>query len=183
MRRTALLLLLGLAAASAIPLAAQTTPALAEGQLLRIRAPGVWRGRTQATFIAWSGDTLIVREMRSRGDAPLVRVPPNALERLEVGHRRSRGEGAFDGLWIGALNGALFGGAVGFVTDEGGMRGRRQAAGLFALVGFGAGIVVGPVVGALAPGHRWTRVQLPHRVGLIPIGNDAVGIVVTIPLY
>jgi hypothetical protein len=72
------------------------------------------------------------------------------------------------------------GGTVGYVmgNDDGDFN-RGQSAGILAAAMAGIGIIVGPVVGAASPGHQWTRVEVPARIGIVPIGPRSVGITVS----
>src|SRR5919106_2453172 len=145
MRRSTLLLTFVLVTGLPSIARAQESPGFAEGQHLRIRAPGAVRGRMRATFVTRQGDTLLVRDVRAPGDA-VTRVPFGAIERLEVRHRRSRGAGAVRGLWIGLVTGALGGGNLGFMAgDNEDDFDKRQEAALAAGVFAGAGLVIGPV--------------------------------------
>jgi hypothetical protein len=179
MRRFTVLLTLVLVAAPSSTLLPQGAPVLAEGQRVRIKAPNVLNRRTQAIVAGWQGDTLLLRGVLDTG-AVITRVPVGAIERLEVGRRRSRGAGAVRGLWIGFVSGALMGGTVGYVmgNDDGDFN-RGQSAGILAAAMAGIGIIVGPVVGAASPGHQWTPVEVPARIGIVPIGPRSVGITVS----
>lgn len=181
MRPATLLLTLGLVTAQASALLPQGAPVLAEGQRLRIEAPGVFNRRTHVVFAGWRGDTLLLRGVLDTGGV-ITRVPVTAIERLEIEQRRSRGAGAVRGLWIGFVSGALLGGTLGYLAHTEGDFSREQGAGILAAIGAGAGIIIGPLVGAAAPGHRWTTVELPARVGIVPIDNRSLGISVSLRL-
>jgi hypothetical protein len=133
-----------------------------------------------ATFVAWRGDTLLLRDLYDRG-GEVHRIPASIIERLEVGHRRSRGAGAVRGLWIGFLTGALLGGTLGYVGgSEEGEFNKAQEGAVLAAVGAGAGLVLGPIIGVAFPGYRWTKVELPTRVGIVPLSNNSLGLTISL---
>jgi hypothetical protein len=174
------ILALPLATILAIPLLAQDVPELTEGQRVRIKAPGVVVNRLQAILLAREGDTLLLRALPLRREATLVRVPLSAIERLEVGDARSRGAGALRGLWIGGLTGILLGGTTGLLQGENGELDRAGNAAFGAALLGTAGMVIGTLFGAISPGHRWTSVELPARVGFAPIDNNTAGLALSI---
>jgi hypothetical protein len=120
-----------------------------------------------------SGDTLVVS---SRNDDGMKRIAFDQVQRVDVRVPRSTGRGALRGALIGGMIGAGIGGVYAIATwDEvnadcgdftpicsNGASGLRFV-GSAAVFGI-PGILVGAVVGAVAPGERWQSVNLPGNL-------------------
>ncbi len=104
-------------------------------------------------------------------NATRLALPWSQVCRLEVRRPRSSSAGLLRGAGIGLLAGAGTGAVLGFAAgdDPPGTflaftRGEKAAAG--GLVLGTIGLLAGGVIGTLAPGVRWERVDLAERVGL-----------------
>lgn len=153
--------ILMIAGATADPLGAQVV--LHPGAKVRITAPAAGVARFQGTVIT-TGDTIDV----ARGDAR-VRVPANAVTRLEL----SRGKGRLAGAGRGALWGGGIGLALGAITT-----GQRENYGRCAESGpyvecepmssgewlaynTVGGAMWGALIGAVVGRERWDTIAVP----------------------
>ena len=169
MRYRALITALALLAAvsGALPAQAPDTSRLAEGARVRVEAPALFAGRRVGSVAAMRGDTLLLR-VRDRA----VAVPLARVERIEVrrGDRR-RGAGALRGMGIGLLSGIAVGLAYARIDETSEPCGDGPCGigyFIYPILGGGAGLALGGVLGAAAGWQRWERVPLPARVGLAP---------------
>jgi len=164
MRRSLLALLLS-ASLSSIA-AAQQLPPVTVGTRVRVRIPET-AAQPETPFRRWqqlrgevtrvAPDTIVLRPAPALGE---IVVPMSMVRRLDRSTGvPSAGASALGGGILGALAGALW---LGLDYDrEGhdyGVTRRSEAVAL----GAGLGLVVGAVVGAIAPTERWHRVRLPR---------------------
>lgn len=105
-----------------------------------------------------SGSRALDRFTGSRSDIPL-----ESLRRLEVGRGRTTTAGYVSRrALVGALCGALVGGAVGYMGDSQSLHSEGEGVLAFTPLGGIAGLLVGTVVGLR--GHpRWVPVALPDH--------------------
>lgn len=116
------------------------------------------------------------------GHARHLRVPVGSLSGARLAVPRSRPSGALRGAGYGLLGGAAGGAAFGVLAgnDPDGFfefsAGERAAIG--AVFFGGTGLVVGGLVGAIAPGRRWEHLPAAPRaaVGRGPGGGVAVSV-------
>ena len=180
------LLLIPLAIALAIrpgPLASQQLPALRPGTRVRISSIAAGLQRQQGTVLGERGDTLDFRPNSCESACAVLKIPGEAVDRVEVFGGRSHVKGAL----VGGFVGGLFGAAVASSTTDrhancesgnystclGAAFARPFAiAGLFALAGAAIG-------GAVGIGSTWRDVPSASAVhlGLGPVGPRGVGLV------
>jgi len=178
--RFAVLASLGsLIALTAVPLSAQRTSDVKEGELVRVRLWGsedqVIEGSLQGIE---EGDLLIL----SNEGKEVSRIPMSHIREFQV--RREPENKALKGLGIGFLAGALWGGFVGLANgDDDASDWIRLSAGEKAAIGAAAfgliGGAIGVLAGALAGMDRWERVSLPAvnaSVQIAPHGRLGVGL-------
>jgi hypothetical protein len=158
------------------------------GARVRVAAPAAGVTRFEGTIIT-AGDTLAIA-----GDGVVVRVPVQAITRLQLGRGRSRRDGALLGArWgsgIGLVLGALTTDQAKYTTDrcayvdrcsDASASERVRYVGLMAA----GGAMWGALVGAVAGRERWDALPL-GRVALQPAldagGAPGARLVVTHPL-
>jgi hypothetical protein len=177
--RFAVLASLGLLIAlTAVPLSAQRTFDVKEGELVRVR---MWGSEDQVIEGSLQGieenDLLIL----SNEGKEVSRIPMSQIR--EVWVRRGSRNQALEGLEIGLVSGAIVGLVVGLASgdDESGLIrfSAGEKAGMGA-VGFGMiSGAAGLLIGAISRTDRWERVSLPAvnpSVQVAPNGRLAVGI-------
>ena len=163
--RAALLALLAVATLGARP-----QPALGQGQTLdslrlgaRVRVTAPPRARTTGTLLGRPGDTLlVVLPVRGAPAPDTLRVALGAVRRLDVSLGRRRR--VLGSALTGYAAGAALGGLVGYLALDAGQPAGSNLKGLGfgvgAMLGSGAGLVTGIVVGR-RPVERWQAVSLP----------------------
>jgi hypothetical protein len=116
---------------------------------LRIATP---RGIMIARFVEWTNDTIYLRGCERRCQPSLngrIRLPVNALTRVEV----QRGHRTLEGLIVGVLVGGALGGWIGLaVGDQGDIR-RVDMMLALGLTGGIGGAIFGPLIGSTK--ERW----------------------------
>ena len=111
------LLLIPLAIALAIrpgPLASQQLPALRPGTRVRISSIAAGLQRQQGTVLGERGDTLDFRPNSCESACAVLKIPGEAVDRVEVFGGRSHVKGAL----VGGFVGGLFGAAVASSTTD-----------------------------------------------------------------
>jgi hypothetical protein len=176
MRRILLLFLTSFLTGPDAGLAAESDPLHLTGSRVRLyvadRSTAAGRlssiGQMQTgTVIEVRGDTLV---FTAEHQSNQVLVPSVALTGLEVS--RGKRTHVVKGAGLGFLAGVLAGGAIGLVSAQHGAKTGddlaylRVPAGM--VIGAGAGIVVGAVVGATSTRERWEPLKLPISIGLLP---------------
>jgi hypothetical protein len=132
------------------------------GDQVRLRGAGV---QGQFTVEGTTSDMLMVRDTAGVQSS----IPLESLQKLKVLRgRRSGGRGFLRGAGFGLGVGAVTGGIIGFASgsDAPGILSftASEKAAMMGIVLGGGGVVVGGLVGALAPGDDWERIQLgPSR--------------------
>lgn len=128
---------------------------------VRVTQSAVDPDRFAAVFMSADSQALVVR----RGPA-LLELPRGSVRRLEVSAgERSVEAGAWRGARRGFLGGLIVGAVIGTIfaaslEDDDYFVEEAIAIGMVGL-GSTAGMVVGTVVGAAAPGEEWVQVPLP----------------------
>lgn len=143
-----------------------------DGSRLRLKVSG----KSGAYLLARIGaDTLYVN--REKDDA-FMTIAFEGVEKAEVRVPRSRGWGALRGVLIGGAVGGAVGMIVGIAKwDEADVEcgpfdplcdattGTAQTIGYMTIFGV-AGMGLGGIVGAVAPGERWERFELPRGMSM-----------------
>ena len=133
------------------------------GSRVRLSAPALGDRKQSGTVVEVRDDTLLFM-----ADKRSVRtfVPTASLTSLEVsrGSRSHTLAGAGLGFLTGAVAGGVIGGTSGSTTnnEESGL-----AVAFGALVGGGAGLVIGAIIGSRHT-ERWDALRLPIRIGVYP---------------
>ena len=160
----------------------QTLDSLRVGTTVRVWSRALGTEAVQGEFIGLRGDTLMLRTARGRR---VVEVPRDKLWRLDVPRSRSKKPGSITGFLLGGVVGSAGGwGGSALASlvfkdcakcvygplpsekerwDEEDRKLARQTA----VVGGVLGAVGGAVIGSRYLGHRWQRVPLGSRVGLV----------------
>ena len=171
------LLVLAALGGPALPLIAQSGPAVAVGSKVRLRIPsgdGRFLPRFDGTVVGISGDSLTLKPKSGGGSR--IYTPSYDHQLLVLTGQRSA---VWRGGVIGALSGVL---AAGFIaTLAKACNGtsslcyiRKNVNLRNALVLGGAGLVIGGTMGALHPQQTWTRAWMPRGAG-VP-GTDAAAV-------
>lgn len=160
-------------------LSAQALDTLAVGTRVRVTSLADNLRREQGTIVGTAGDTLIFRPKGCDTACPILRLAPDALDRLEVFNGRSTARG----FLVGGLAGSAVGLLIGFATDHPSSCNGRQsdlaAAGecvgravvhpiLTGGIGFLAGALIG---GGIGIGDTWRDLKAgpPEvRLGFAP---------------
>jgi hypothetical protein len=127
----------------------------------------VWTDTRIGPLDVVSADGAMI-EARDAGGAT-VRLDLGQARRIDVSRRRSHGEGAARGLFLGALVSAVGGAVGGFAINDEFFGDTAFERALLGAGVFGAGgAVLGLVGGALNPGNTWTRLEPPVSVRVRP---------------
>ena len=150
-------------------LSSQGPPEVERGQLVRIYAPTIQSRWVTGTFESLSDDTVALME----GQFPI-----DAVQRLQVSRRVSRGSQAGKGALIGGTTLGLIGLMVGLAAlsecqgwlDLSPCGGDFGDAMLVTAAAAGVGGAIGALVGFVVPrGHRWHEVSLDQWGVITPI--------------
>jgi hypothetical protein len=164
---------LGLLAFSVLPstLAAQGgCPALQAGSTVRLHAPSAATYRLpQAVQPA---DTAIQLPPTGPNAGGSIRCGDLQRVQLRVGPG-SRGDSLLRGLGVGLLVGTVVGGGLFYLGSEPDeseyeILSRNEVTAIGAVLGGGAGLVTGGLIGVLTPGSRWRDVPLTPRSARAP---------------
>jgi hypothetical protein len=118
----------------------------------RITAPGIIPRPLVGQVLARDSVALILRPGRTAGD---VSIPISAIERLEISRGHHRGRWAAAGLGMGLAAGFMAGAVVAFAGE-----GSAGDASFAPVGGAFLGMLVGPVIGAVAAPERWHPVAV-----------------------
>lgn len=158
-----------LVAAGGNALAAQPTTALAPGARLRLITPRLEASQQLVQIISATRDSV---SFRSEAYPVTRTIALSEVAAIEV---RSEGQRPFlRNMVVGAGLGAVLGGVIASASYEectdcwfwDTSRGEEALAG--AILGAGAGVLLGIGVAAVMPGERWTRIPLNANVALRP---------------
>ena len=130
-------------------------PELRVNSRARVTAPGITPRPLVGRVLARDSAVLVMRPGREGAD---LTIPIPAIERLEISRGHHRGRWAAAGFGMGLAAGFMAGAVVAFTSE--GSAGDAD----FAPVG-GAflGMLVGPVLGAIAAPERWHPVAVRPR--------------------
>jgi hypothetical protein len=169
------LLAVALVLASFGALGGQTVPLLEPGDQIRLVSPA-HRGVFYVT--EWSAPTLVIRAPAMGQN---ISIPRESVQSLDVRRGYARGESLLRGMGIGFLAGATAGVTLGVADgddppDEWFALTAAEKAMIGVVILGGGSALLGSVIGAVAPRSRWVPVELPVRVGLMPLQERGVRI-------
>jgi hypothetical protein len=134
------------------------------GARVRIEAPGILAGRSVATVLSRSNDTLTVG---GPGTVP-VAIPMARISSLQISKGKSHSLGAIRGLEWGTSIGAVFGVATasGASNCKSCNPQERPTAGGWIAFSAVAGAVWGSAIGAVIGRERWEAFDVSRRAAL-----------------
>lgn len=146
-----------------VPLSAQVHP----GAIVRVRAPSVWPGNFEGTYLGRNADTLLF----SNEEHGAFKVPAPAVMQIEVSTGLSRVRGA----GRGALWGAAAGGALGLLAVST-ASGEFTDPGAWVAMSAVGGAEIGTIVGLFVRKRVWTRAQPTWFTNAARMGPHMIGV-------
>lgn len=156
-------------------------PPVVDGDRVRVTTPTL-----QGVFVvvASTADTLALRQTPADG-APTL-VPWQDVTRLDVRRRRSQGAGGLRGAGIGFVTGAVSGAVLGFASGDDDPSAwlaftAGEKAAVAGIAFGGVGLLVGGIIGLVAPGERWDAVDLREGVRVSPGRGGGITLSYAVP--